>query len=112
MNSGSANQYNRNSSRRSKTNKTIIIVTITFILMTLPGAICSFYYSELLSIAYGSLIIFFFDCVTFSYHSLNFLFLFFTNNIYKKEFKKFLNFKFQIIPFRSNNSNTAGISRT
>ena len=92
MNSRNVNNNPNNNARRSRTNKTIITMTITFILMTLPGAICSFYYSELLSISYGRYIIFFFDCVTFSYHSLNFLFLYMTNNLYKNELNNFFKF--------------------
>ena len=76
--------------RRSKTNKTIMIVTITFIILTLPGALCSYYFSDLINLQYGRVILTFFDCVTFSYHGLNSLILFMTNNIYRREIKKLL----------------------
>jgi hypothetical protein len=99
------NEFNRRiSTRRSKARKTIMIVTITFILMTLPGAVCSFFYSELLDLPFGSYIILFFDCVTFSYHSFHIFFLYFSNKLYKKELKNLFYFRAQ------SNTNTLAAS--
>ena len=104
MNSRNVNNNPNNNARRSRTNKTIITMTITFILMTLPGAICSFYYSELTNLSYGSFTILFFDCVTFSYHCLNFWFLYFTNHVYKNELLKLLKINFKISSFSIKNT--------
>lgn len=91
--------------RKTRTTKTIIIVTMAFIIFTLPGAICSYYFSELISLPYGYYILVFFDCVTFSYHGLNSIILYNSNKLYKKEVRKFIFRQAEI----ENGSLTAGI---
>ena len=85
----SASQQRQDSQRAL--NKTVLIVTITYIVMTTPVAVVtSFLNSQLQSSGeLGDLIINLGDSVSFSYHAYNFLILFFTNKRYSKEVKMY-----------------------
>jgi hypothetical protein len=87
-----------------------MIVTIAFIILTMPGALCSYYFADLINLQYGRVILTFFDTITFSYHGLNSLILFMTNNIYRREVKKLFKF-YNTTPFQASKTNTANTAK-
>lgn len=75
-------------SKNSRMNRTVITMTLIFIAMTSPIAMASFFFSLLASTDYGVFIITLFDCVSFSYHGLNFVIMALSNKIFRNAFKK------------------------
>ena len=73
-----------------KMNKIVILITILFILFTLPLAFAQFYFTQLFATRHGVFVIFLLDCLSFTYHGLNFFILFFSNHIFKKEVLRLL----------------------
>ena len=66
-------------------NKTVIVLTSLFIVMTMPGTLASIYYDQLVQSEVGMVLLNLGDLVDNMYHSLNFLILAKTNTrIYKK----------------------------
>jgi hypothetical protein len=78
--------------------------------MTIPGAVMSsLFYARLQSLSnLGNLIITIGDSITFTFHSLNFSILLFTNKRFARELKKYLGKSFQI--FNGTIINSASIS--
>ena len=80
-------------------------LTLIFILLTFPGAIVSgYFYFELSQTKLGYTLLLLCDNITFSYHSLNFFVVVFTNKKFYNEFK-YLFPKITIKFNKSNNSN-------
>lgn len=77
-------------SRNERMNKTVLSITFMFIAMTLPSACASFLFDTLLTTDYGNFIIVLLDCISFSYHGLNFIIMTFSNTMFRKEFFKIL----------------------
>ena len=87
----------RNSKRKMKspnlkklksTSVTVLIVNTLFIVLSAPAAIANAFYVPLLfESRTGIAILFFFDCLTFTFHSFNFVTLFFSNKQFSREVK-------------------------
>ena len=77
-------------SKKSSMNTTVILFTLIFVLMTLPGSIVSLFINTWLSIEYGPAVIFTFDAVSSTYHALSFLILIISNTRFKKELVKII----------------------
>lgn len=76
--------------RNEKMNQTVFLMTLLFIGLTLPIACASFFFDQLFSTDYGVFIITLLDCVSFSYHGLNFIIMAFSNKMFRREFLKIL----------------------
>ena len=70
--------------------RTIITITLLFILMTSPSAFAAIFYSELVKTEFGYELVNLFDKITFSYHGLTFVILYFSNKKFRSEFKRFV----------------------
>lgn len=81
-------------SKSDRINKTVIILTLIFVMMTLPLASASFFFNQLVLTDYGLFIIVLLDCISFSYHGLNFILMAFSNKIFRKQYKKTFKIKF------------------
>ena len=78
-----------------------------FIVLTLPGAIVSgYYYPELSQSDLGVLLLVLFDDITFSYHSLNFFVLLFTNTKFNSELKELFPAIFKIMARNESSTNS------
>jgi hypothetical protein len=66
-------------------NKIVILITFLFICFTLPLALASFYLEILLTTDTGQFFIIILDCVSFSFHGLNFFIIYFSNVIFRHE---------------------------
>lgn len=73
------------SSGKRNLNKTIIVSTILFMLMTLPTAIASFYFVQWFGTEDGDLYVLVFDNLSLTYHGCNFFVLF----TFNKRFRRF-----------------------
>ena len=74
---------------------TVITMSITFIVFTLPNAIAGGYFiDELFKSETGPIILYVTDCFAFSFHALNFVTLLILNNNFRKEFRDFVTEKF------------------
>jgi hypothetical protein len=80
-------------------NITLIIMTLLFILLTGPNAVCSMLFSQIMKLPNGELIIILLDCITFSYHALNILVLCLSNKEFLRQLKK--SFGFTVVDFES-----------
>jgi hypothetical protein len=76
------------SKKGSKMNRTVISMTLIFILMTSPSAMASFFFSTLFSTDYGTFIVNLFNCISFTYHGLNIVIMTVSNVIFRKELGK------------------------
>lgn len=65
-------------------NKTLIVSTITFIILTLPTAIASFYFVDWIQTEEGNLLINLFDDLSFTYHGCNFFILTIMNRKFRE----------------------------
>ena len=82
-------------SKNESMNRTIITVTMLFLVVTLPTAYVSFFFADMIKTDLGYFLIVLFNCVTFSYHGLYFFLLLLSNNKFKREFFKLLNLKLE-----------------
>lgn len=74
--------------RKVQMTKTIILMTLSFIVLTLPGAIVSgFYYLKLMSLDFGPLIINLCDDISFSFHSMTLFTLLYSNKAFFNQFQ-------------------------
>jgi hypothetical protein len=70
---------------------TIILMTISFIAMTLPTALAGgYFFPRLIGTVEGRLVLVFCDCLSFSYHSLNFVVFLMFNKQFRLEWKNIL----------------------
>lgn len=80
------------SKRKFMMTKTIIILTISFIVLTLPGAVISgYYFVALMKIEFGPLIINICDDISFSYHALSIITLYLSNKQFSSKLKFIVN---------------------
>lgn len=79
--------------RKLQMTKTIIILTITFIVLTLPGAIVSAYYNDIIATEAGDMLINMSDNISFSFHALGFLTLFLSNKQFSAQVKSMFDAK-------------------
>ncbi|CAF1124331.1 unnamed protein product [Brachionus calyciflorus] len=93
----SVSVINSNNSKKTRKNdrinRTVIGLTALFILMTLPLASASFFFTQLFSTDYGLFIIVLLDSISFSYHGFNFIFMAFSNKIFRQEYQKLFKLK-------------------
>jgi hypothetical protein len=84
----SANNNSFALKRKFQMSLTVIILTFSFIIMTLPGAIVSGFFFAIFTFTdegYFKLILF--DSITFSYHAFNFFILLLSNKKFSEAFK-------------------------
>ena len=74
--------------RQDAMSKMIIFMTFLFVAMTLPTAYASFFFARLIQTDHGYFLIVLFNCITFSYHGLNFLIYYVSNLKFRSEFRK------------------------
>lgn len=86
--------------------KTIIILTITFIVLTLPGAIVSAYYNEIMALEAGHMIVNLSDDLSCTFHAFNFITLFLSNKQFSQRVKTFF---FSKVPGFANNSSSNNV---
>ena len=87
--------------KRRNASFSVVMVTIAFIVLTLPNAIAGGYFiAQLFSTELGTLILFITDCFAFTFHSFNFVVFLFSNKRFNEEFRNMLNY------FRPNNKVT------
>lgn len=65
-------------------------MTLLFIVLTSPGAICSQFYNTLIVSYSGNVILFSSDCIAFSYHALNILILCISNKHFLRKLQQAL----------------------
>ena len=69
----------------------VLFELTTFILLTLPDNIMNaFFLPMLVSVDYGYHLLFFCDCLAFTFHGLHFIILIVSNKLFKKELKLML----------------------
>lgn len=73
--------------KKSSANKTVISLTVLFIIMTSPLAFVANYYTVLIQTYSGKLIISIGDCLSFSFHCLSIIILMVTNKRFYREMK-------------------------
>ncbi|CAF0846824.1 unnamed protein product [Brachionus calyciflorus] len=86
--SGQSAQNDKKKNKQDQMTKTIIYMTLLFIGITLPNATTTFFFNKLIITDYGSFLIRLFDMFSFSYHGLNFIVFYISNNRFRSEFKK------------------------
>ena len=69
-------------------NTSIIIMTLLFIIVTAPCAVCSMLYSQILRLNNGEIIIMTLNCITFSYHAFNKIVFCLSSKHFLKQIKK------------------------
>ena len=90
---------------------TVIAMSLTFIILTLPNAIAGGYFiGELFSTYNGRVILIFSGCFNFTFHGFNFVVLLISNKNFRKEFKEFVSEKMccktRVIPIESTRTKT------
>ena len=74
--------------KRKSLSITILIITTVFIVLTLPDNIMNAFYMPFVeSVDYGYHLLFFCDCLAFTFHGLHFIILIVSNKLFEKEFK-------------------------
>lgn len=82
------NSAQRQSQKKLNMSRTIVILNISFILLTLPSAIISGYFYLILSQSdIGYLVLITCDNLTFSFHSFNLINLFIFNSKFRSELR-------------------------
>jgi hypothetical protein len=85
---GTKTSTEQNKSKKKMMTLFIIIMTLFFIILTLPSSIAGGYFLKvLLSTDAGYTVLFFCDCLAFSYHAFNIIVLYFANKQFKRELK-------------------------
>ena len=87
---GVANNASRK--RQSSMTRTVIFVTLLFILMTGPGAVVGSMFAEIMSQSYGHLVLVLVDCIAFSYHAYGLILLYKTNIKFANQLRAIANF--------------------
>ena len=85
--------------KKSSMNRTVILITMLFIIMTGPGAVISLLYNKLLALDFGKSIIYLGSAFEMSYHAFSLIILFLTNKKFSNEIKKLIRGEFTL--FRS-----------
>ena len=81
---------NRRNSRLEAMSKVVILITVSFIVLTLPIACASSFFAKLALTDQGLFIIVLLDCLSFSYHAFNIVISYRFNGIFKQEIKRTL----------------------
>ena len=87
----SKKRFNSNSNKNKSnitraTTITVIILTSSFMITTLPSSLATaFYLTELYSSPSGTLLLYFFDCISFTYHACSSLILLISNRSFRNE---------------------------
>jgi hypothetical protein len=76
--------------KRKKLTKTVVCLSIYFIVLTTCGAITNIMYVDLITYELGVLIIYILNNLSFSYNALNFLVLLLSNTKFAAEFKRII----------------------
>ncbi|CAF1051332.1 unnamed protein product [Brachionus calyciflorus] len=87
-NCGQSGQNDKKKNKQDQMTKTIIYMTVTFILITLSNVTASFYFNTLIITDYGSALLRLTDMLSYAYHGLNFIVFYISNNRFRSEFKK------------------------
>jgi hypothetical protein len=70
-------------------NKTILLGSVLFILMTLPTSIASFFFTELIKTEVGHLLLSLADSISLTFNAFNMFIYVLLNKIFRHEFKNF-----------------------
>jgi hypothetical protein len=73
--------------RSASFGKTIIFLTLLFFIMTLPTAVVSFFFNRLITTNEGKFFITLSNCISFSYHGLNYFIYNMSNKKFRSESK-------------------------
>ena len=80
----------RRAKRKAQMTKTIIFITFLYIATSLPGILqTGYFYTSIIVLDAGSVIVSLINAVQFSYPALNFFILFFSNKLFADEVKAF-----------------------
>ena len=82
------NQTKSQKSKQRTVNRTVIGMTVMYMVMTIPGTITAVYYGNLIKTDWGTFVLYVGDSIDNSYHGLNFLILLMTNRIFLNEAKR------------------------
>lgn len=74
----------------SRMNSIVIIMTLLFVVCTLPVALASYLFNTIIVNEYGSFLITFLDSISFTYNALNFFISYFSNVMFRNEVRKLL----------------------
>lgn len=82
-NLGALSSSSQRQENQRSLNKTVVFFALLFVIMTSPGAIVTSFLNSVLQSSghWGLVIISVCDCITFSFHALNFIILIVTNKI-------------------------------
>ncbi|CAF0971263.1 unnamed protein product, partial [Brachionus calyciflorus] len=86
--SGPSNQNDKKKNKQDQMTKTIIYMTVAFIIITLSNATAIFNFNTLIKTDYGSALLRLTDMLSYAYHGLNFGVFYISNNRFRREFKK------------------------
>ena len=82
-----------NIKRNVQITRTILVITFLYIFATLPSILqTGYFYTNIISLEAGTLIVSAINALEFSYPALNFFILFFSNKMFADEVKAFFNF--------------------
>ena len=80
-----------NNNKKKSLSGMVLIITTVFIILTLPDNIMNAFFLQLtITENYGFFLLFFCDCLAFTYHGLHFAILIITNKVFKKELRSML----------------------
>jgi hypothetical protein len=96
--------------------RTVMSITIIFIVMTSPISVASIFYNELVLTYLGLICLDLLNSLCFTYHALNIFILLFTNKKFVTELKQFLTrfccFKFDLVSKVKDHTNSSTQSNT
>ncbi len=82
-------EQDQKKNKLEKMNKVVILITVFFLIFTVPASIPLFYV-DIFETEQGRLATKIIDCFSFSYYALNFFITYLSNNIFKGEVNRFL----------------------
>lgn len=78
----------RTSKRKSEMTRTVIIITLLYILTSLPNTVVAgYFYFAIMELSTGQMIMNIINIVQMSYQTFNFFILFFSNRLFSEEVK-------------------------
>jgi ABC-type transport system involved in Fe-S cluster assembly fused permease/ATPase subunit len=80
-----------NQNKFGKMNRTVFIITMLFIVFTLPLACASFFFNTLFASDWGYFLINLLDCISFTYHASDFVISYLSNTIFRAEVNRLFN---------------------
>lgn len=81
-------QSTSSSSKKSSANRTVLAITLLFIVMTFPSTIGNIFYTQWITYEWGLAAILTCDAIDFTYHAISFPVLMITNIRFRQEFLK------------------------